>query len=84
MGAPTAAALGAVRRDSRARALGRATPDRRAHNFGKAGDPAFLIVREALRADLDAINEGAVVILPELGTRGRSIRRMDFHFLIQR
>ena len=67
MCAPTAAALGAVCRDGGTRPLGRASPNRRTHNFGKAGDPALLIVRKALGADLDAINEGAVIILPKLG-----------------
>jgi hypothetical protein len=60
--ATSAPAFRAIRRNSRTGSFRRPTADGATDDLRKARDPLILVARKSIGADLDAVNEGAMVI----------------------
>ena len=83
MGAASAAALHAIRRDGGAGALGCPAANRGLHDLGETGDAPVLIARKTIRADLDTVDEGPMLVetFERFGSR-RCPRFVKIHIVV--
>jgi hypothetical protein len=83
MGAASAAALYAIRRDGGAGALGSPAANRGLHDLGETGDTSVFVARETIRADLDAVDERLMLVGTfECSGRGRCPRFVKLHIVV--